>query len=80
MLTASCGRRQLNDELGPSAWMLFMKAERAKIKAEEQAAGKGKGIDAITGKKKPRGLSFTALGEEIGQRWRALSEAEREEW
>lgn len=68
------------DKTGPTAWILFMKDTRAKIKAEEEAAGKGKGIDPKTGKKKPRGMSFTALGEEIGQRWRALSEAEREEW
>ena len=59
--------------------MLFMQAERAKIKAEEEAVGRGY-IDAKTGKKKLRKMSFTALGEEIGQRWRALSEAEREEW
>lgn len=65
---------------GATAWILFMKAERAKIKAEEQAAGKGKGIDEKTGKKRPRGMSFAALGEEIGRRWRALSEEEREEW
>ena len=65
---------------GATAWILFMKAERAKIKAEEQAAGKGKGVDEKTGKKRPRGMSFAALGEEIGQRWRALSEKEREEW
>ena len=56
-----------------------MQAERAKIKAEEEAVGRGY-IDAKTGKKKLRKMSFTALGEEIGQRWRALSEAEREEW
>lgn len=60
--------------------MLFMKATRAEIQAEETANGKGKGVDAKTGKKKPRGMSFTELGEEIGKRWRALSEAEREEW